>query len=769
MPRRITWVLLALAAAWLVFLGGGLFGIYTTELRVVTVSLATVIVLGWAIAAWRDPRWRPQTAMWPAIGACLGSLAISTAFSRFPRVSLEYLGYAILLAALYLLLVQLMARPFFRDRLVALGAIFFVIVSVEYVVAVGYLWIQWWGNVGHIAVPPLRPNSVGLTYGNPSAALTIAALFAMPAAARWSSWTARGVAAFVAIVLTVGVVAILSGSRSGWFALAIAGGLGVVAGVASREVRERVAAAAGGRVTLPRWARIACVVAVVGVVALAVVTLPGILLRVENTNDPYRPVFWRIALQIFGESPLVGTGPGTWVIQRIAYTQPPELDYYIPHAHDVPLQTLAEQGVVGAIAGAVLLANLGWLMWSAARSIDGTRRRWAWITALGLIYLTAHDLLDFYPNFPGILFAAALPVAYLDGTRLQEHSKRATPVSTRGARSRAQALRGGALLVGLIAVVSATGGLLAQEVPSHEQDLAIGAGAANDWTGALEQSSRAAAADPAISPYQFMAGFAAAQLGRHADAVAYFSRVAKQDDYPAAWLDLAVEQAALGDKNAALAAVRRALRIGVTEAQIAIPAGDLALRLGDSDLAVNAFAGGIANVPSLAGDAWWLADPARAALFPRILQTANDEASADAKWEIAMVTGDSAEAQRLAATVGNPAQTQRVIAAWNGDHAAFDALFADCEAHPLDFSTVAWCARLENRRGNRTEAARFRDILDGYGQGGAADGLELRVVTADVKGGYLAPTSLYGWFFYTYRRYGPVDMLLPGLVHLRYA
>src|SRR4051812_3273568 len=116
--RRLAWVLLALAAAWLVFVGGGWLGIYTTELRVITVSIAGLILLGWAVVAWRDPSWRPRSVLAPAIVACLGSMTISTIFSRVPRVSLEYFGYAILLAALYLLMVQLMARPFFRQRLV---------------------------------------------------------------------------------------------------------------------------------------------------------------------------------------------------------------------------------------------------------------------------------------------------------------------------------------------------------------------------------------------------------------------------------------------------------------------------------------------------------------------------------------------------------------------------------------------------------------------------------------------------------------------------
>jgi len=762
--RRLAWVLLALATAWLVFVGGGWLGIYTTELRVITVSIAGLILLGWAIVAWRDPSWRPRSVMAPAIMACLGSMTIATIFSRVPRVSLEYLGYAILLAALYLLMVQLMARPFFRERIVVLAGVMFIAVSAEFIFFVVYYWILWWGNVGHLAIPPLRPNSVSLTYGNPSAAFTISALFAIPAAARWSSWSARGIAAFVFIMLTVGVVALMSGSRSGWLALAVAGGVGVVAGAMSAEIRGHVMSALGGRVKIPRWAPIAGIVLVVAVVAIGVVAVPGVLLRAESGGEGLRTTFYAIALRIFGDSPLVGTGPGTWVIQRIAYTQAPELDYYIPHAHDVPLQTLAEQGLVGAVAGVIFVANLGVLIWSAARSTDGDRRRWAWITGLGLLYLAVHDLLDFYPNMPGILFAAALPVAYLDATTPEGGSLGARPMPAAiGRFGRAP------LAVGVVILAIATGCLLAQEVPSTELDNALTLSNADDWSAASDSASQAASQDPVISPYNFMAGFAAARLGRHDDAIAYFKRVAEQDDFPPAWLDLASEQAAAGDNDGAIASLERTLRLGVVEPQIALPAGELARQLGNTEMAVEAFAGAMANAPSLAGDPWWHSDPGRAALFSQALAAAENQATPDGRWEIAMVSGSRDQAVSFAAAGSDPDRAAAVIAAWNGDEAALARTLQDCSAHPLDFTAVSWCARLENQRGNAAEASRFREQLNGLTGAGAASGLEFRALTADAKGPYLVPSLSYGWFLYTYRRDGPIDMLLPSLVHVRYA
>ena len=180
MTLHLAWAGIVLLATYLTFIGGGWFGIYASPLRIISVAAAGAVLATW-FALWPcRPQWRPRSALSMAIVAALGSLAISTVFSRVPRVSVEYLGYAILLAALYLLLVRLMAHPFFGRRLLTLGALFFVAVSAAFLGLVVAHWIDWWRIIGGFAIPPLRPNFEGLTYLNPSAVLTVAALFAVP-------------------------------------------------------------------------------------------------------------------------------------------------------------------------------------------------------------------------------------------------------------------------------------------------------------------------------------------------------------------------------------------------------------------------------------------------------------------------------------------------------------------------------------------------------------------------------------------------------------
>ena len=61
---------------------------------------------------------------------CLTVFAISTVTSRNPRLSIEMLGYAVLLFEVYLLLVALMRRPALRLHFERLALLFCVVVCV---------------------------------------------------------------------------------------------------------------------------------------------------------------------------------------------------------------------------------------------------------------------------------------------------------------------------------------------------------------------------------------------------------------------------------------------------------------------------------------------------------------------------------------------------------------------------------------------------------------------------------------------------------------
>lgn len=757
---RLAWIAIVLLTAYLVFVGGAWLGPYVLELRVTSVILAATVFAIWAAVARRRPEWRPRSAMLPAIGACLASLAISTAFSRVPRVSAEYLGYGVLLAGLYLLLVRLMADPFFRARLIQLATVFFLLIAGAYISVVFYLWMSWWGLIGHLAAPPMRPQFASLAWGNPSAVLTMVVLLAVPTAARFASWSRRGVAFFAAIALITAVVAFISASRSGWLGLGVAGVVGAIAFVVDPVRRARVFKAIDAKRGQPgSWRRLAGLAIGGGlVIALAVAIGPFVLTRLAGGGEDARASFYIAALRIFASSPIVGSGPGTWVIQRAAYTTADQYDQYIPHAHDVPLQTLAEQGLVGAVAGIVLIVNLGWLIRSGARSGDESLRGWAWLTGLGLLYLGVHDLLDFYPNMLAVLFAGALPVAYLDAAAQRGPSRYAEAIPVRLRRAAAM-LAGAGVAIALIAGVG-------WEVPTSQLNAAVAAADGGRWADAIEPARAAVEGEPGVDVAQLTLGLAAAHVADHLTATAAFRTVADRDDLPEAWLDLAAQEVDLGRRDEAEADLDRALRLGIQRVEVSVPAGGLALDIGNEPLALSAFAAAVGGQPTLAGDPWWnLGGARRTALLEMVIDRVIVERPGIA-WQVALSAGDLTRARSLVPTANRPDLAADVVGSWSGDRLDRDRLLARCSSEPLDVDLILWCARVEDRSGDTAAADNFREEAEIVQSGSSVSSLNLRITEGPLAGS--GPEAAYIWPVFTYRVWGPKDLLVPALLHLRF-
>ena len=216
----------ALLAVFIGFLvvggGGGAPGTYTAPTRLVTVLATALALIAFAIVAARDPRWRPASAIWPALVAVLLVFVLSTLTSWNPRLSVEMTAQVVLLIGLYLLLRQLFRSPFFEPRILVLTAGLSAIVGLAFLVSVFSGWIDWWSLSGGLSIPPLRPGYGGLTYGSPNAVAAVVVLFMAPAAAWLSSGSGRRRAIAVSLVVLAALVTFLSGSRGAWLGFAAA-------------------------------------------------------------------------------------------------------------------------------------------------------------------------------------------------------------------------------------------------------------------------------------------------------------------------------------------------------------------------------------------------------------------------------------------------------------------------------------------------------------------------------------------------------------------
>jgi tetratricopeptide (TPR) repeat protein len=432
---------------------------------------------------------------------------------------------------------------------------------------------------------------------------------------------------------------------------------------------------------------------------------------------------------------------------------PPEPDYFIPHAHNLEVQSLAELGLVGVAAAIVLVGSIASLLISAARGAERDRRWWAWATGIGLTYFVLHQVLDFYVNMPAFLFAAALPIAYLDATAPAQ--PRLDSALTRLAPSR----RWVAVSFGSIVAVAVVG-LLAQEVPALRQDLAVALATDGDWAAADTPAREAAAMDPDIGSYQLTAGLTASRAGDHDAAAAYFRKVAGRDDLPEAWLNLAAEQETLGDHADAAASLDRALRLGYQRVAITVAAADLAQRLGNTDLAVDLLATAIIRQPTLAGDPWWQTEPARANVRAAAVERA---LSLNGDWSIALAAGEAERARMLAGPADAFAST--VISAWEDDALA-GPLLDGCQTYALDLSWLAWCAKVEVQHGHLDAADVYRQRVSLINLGAALEAGLMRVSPTGMLGRQLVGDPADLWATYTYRRPAPWDILVPSLVHL---
>ena len=92
--------------------------------------------------------------------------------------------------------------------------------------------------------------------------------------------------------------------------------------------------------------------------------------RVLRSNSGNRWVWWREAAGAFSDEPLRGWGAGSFPLVHRRYR---ENDLPVRQAHSVPLQFLAETGLVGALLALGGLGLLGWAAVARLRPGDGPR------------------------------------------------------------------------------------------------------------------------------------------------------------------------------------------------------------------------------------------------------------------------------------------------------------------------------------------------------------------------------------------------------------
>ncbi len=291
------------------------------------------------------------------------------------------------------------------------------------------------------------------------------------------------------------------------------------------------------------------------------------LSRGECVNEPGRLTdlcannrlqWWGEALDVAADRPVGGSGAGTFALARRRYR---ENATPVTEPHSVPLQLLADLGVVGLALGLTVVVGAVVGVRGGLRLVSREDRAAAAALACLLVAYGTHALVDYDLDFLAVTGPALLALGAL--------------LAIGRPRAAIRAGVPGLVAVGAVAVAAA----LAVALPAladREVDRALEAIDAGRLGDAVDAANRARRLNPlALGPLQARA-LAADAAGDRAAAVAWYEKATElQPENPDAWYDLGLYQAiATHDQCAAYAALNHSYTLDPNSSRW-VPGGPL--------------------------------------------------------------------------------------------------------------------------------------------------------------------------------------------------
>lgn len=277
--------------------------------------------------------------------------------------------------------------------------------------------------------------------------------------------------------------------------------------------------------------------------------------RLVSTNSGNRVSWWNEALGAFSDRPLYGWGAGSFALLHLRYRH----DVLpVTQAHSVPLQLLAETGIVGLLlAYGAILALLAAAIARVRRMRGSTRRDLAIALIAPAVAWLVHAVYDWDLNIPAVTAPVLVMLGLVAGLEVaSDEPAFATAAIERRLGSRIP-LIALAALVAVAAVASAALPWLAAE----KSDAAAESAASHD-PGALEhaaaQADLAARLNPLATRPLFVAAAVASARGRLLEARSDLLEAAdRSPDDPQVWARLAALALQLADRPGFLQATQR--------------------------------------------------------------------------------------------------------------------------------------------------------------------------------------------------------------------
>ena len=378
------------------------------------------------------------------------------------------------------------------------------------------------------------------------------------------------------------VVIPLSAGRAAW--LGFAAGLIVYEALSGwPRVRRTGQRLRGMHLLIP--AQAAMVLALVG--AAFILVTRGEMLFEANLSD--RLQIWTQALAIFTADPLTGGGPSTYSWLRLAHVPDYTFAVGVRLAHDVPMLTLADGGLVLATGFGGLIVTF---LISALRRVQDRRSR---ISLAVLVGLAVASLLDDFSSLPAVMVAAIILAGWT--VPWPERPKDARPDGEpASAGSWQRFITPAALLaVGVLAISSVVSIDLARAAASDARADAVSA----KWPTAVAEFTSATQAHPADAGYWLGLGLARWKMGDAGAAGAAYERARQlSPGDPRPWGALAALTTDSGNRIELLA---EASKRTMTDPQYAFRLGDALQAASRTDEALDAYGLAVAIDSQLAG------------------------------------------------------------------------------------------------------------------------------------------------------------------------
>jgi len=291
--------------------------------------------------------------------------------------------------------------------------------------------------------------------------------------------------------------------------------------------------------------------------------------RIVSSNSGNRWVWWEEAAGAWSDRPLGGWGAGSFPVTHKLYRQ---VELGVAQPHSVPLQLLAETGLVGAL---LAMTAIGLLLYVALRRVrsmaPGRERETAVALFAAAVAWLVHGLVDWDWDIPGV----TVPVLVFLGVLVARRAPARPPARADDPIGPRAAALGLACVVLGLAIVSA--GLPALADSKASSALAVSNDAEPDeLRAAAAQANLAARLDPTAVRGLLAAAAIEQGRGRLLDARRHLLEAVERQPYSsAAWERLLRLTLSTADRPGARAAARRLLELD----PVGTPARALAGRL----------------------------------------------------------------------------------------------------------------------------------------------------------------------------------------------